>query len=73
MVENNVQKSGDKKVQINSQHGTARFATKKEIEETYVHVPFEPELWRKGERLPQAQGIILGSIEKAGTLYWEWL
>lgn len=31
------------------QHGTARFATKKEIAETYVQVPYEPELWRRGE------------------------
>lgn len=29
------------------QHGTARFATKKEIAETYVQVPYEPELWRR--------------------------
>lgn len=29
------------------QHGTARFATKKEIEETYVEVAYEPEKWRK--------------------------
>lgn len=25
------------------QHGTARFATEKEIKETYAHVPYEPE------------------------------
>ena len=37
------------------QHGTARFATKKEIEETYVEVAYEPEKWRKGENLPTAQ------------------
>ena len=30
------------------QHGTARFATKKEIEETYVEVAYEPEKWRNG-------------------------
>ena len=29
------------------QHGTARFATKKEIEETYVEVAYEPEKWRE--------------------------
>lgn len=51
------------------QHGTARFATKQEIEETYVHVPYEPEQWRKGECLPAAQGLILGSVERAGKLY----
>ena len=51
------------------QHGTARFATKKEIEETYVEVAYEPEKWRKGENLPTAQGLVLGSIERAGKLY----
>lgn len=51
------------------QHGTARFATKQEIEETYVHVPYEPEQWRKGECLPAEQGLILGSVERAGKLY----
>ena len=48
------------------QHGTARFATKKEIAETYVQVPYEPELWRRGENLPTAQGLVLGSMERAG-------
>ena len=45
------------------QHGTARFATKKEIKSAYKHVPFQPEMWRKGKNLPisDEQGIILGS------------
>ena len=51
------------------QHGTARFATKKEIKETYVEVAYEPEKWRKGENLPTAQGLVLGSIERVGKLY----
>ena len=43
------------------QHGTARWATQKEIDEAYCRVPFEPELWRKGENLPtDKQGLILG-------------
>ena len=42
------------------QHGTARWATKKEIQQTYAHVPFRPEEWRKGERLPKKQGLVLG-------------
>jgi len=42
------------------QHGTARWATQKEIDEAYCRVPFEPELWRKGENLPtDKQGLIL--------------
>ena len=42
------------------QHGTARWATKKEIQQTYAHVSFRPEEWRKGEHLPKKQGLILG-------------
>ena len=30
------------------QHGTARWATKKEIKETYKHIPYEPDRWRTG-------------------------
>ena len=46
------------------QHGTARFSTKQEIKSIYRHIPFQPELWRKGENLPAVseQGIILGSL-----------
>ena len=46
------------------QHGTARWATKKEIQQTYHTVPFQPELWRKGESLPQVQGLVLGCTGK---------
>lgn len=42
------------------QHGTARWATKKEISQTYTFVPFTPEVWRKGENLPKKQGLVLG-------------
>ena len=42
------------------QHGTARWATKREIRRTYLHISFEPELWRKGEHLPKEQGIVVG-------------
>ncbi len=44
------------------QHGTARWATKKEIRKTYRHIPFHPKQWRKGEDLPKAQGLVLGSV-----------
>lgn len=52
------------------QHGTARWATKREIRKTYRHIPFTPERWREqakngkaptteeGEPLPQ--GIVVG-------------
>lgn len=42
------------------QHGTARWATKKEIQRTYTRVPFRPALWRQGKDLPKKQGLILG-------------
>ena len=42
------------------QHGTARWATKREIHRTYLHIPFEPQLWRKGEHLPKEQGMVVG-------------
>ena len=44
------------------QHGTARWATQKEIHETYTFVPFQPELWRKGKNLPKQQGLVLGCV-----------
>lgn len=46
------------------QHGTARFATKKEIQNTFKHISFKPSSWRINENLPTEQGIILGSIGK---------
>ena len=56
------------------QHGTARWATPKEIGKTYHTVPFRPRRWRKGKELPTEQGLILGSVgggkrkNKAGIL-----
>lgn len=44
------------------QHGTARWATPKEIRQTYSHIPFAVREWRQGENLPTKQGIVLGSI-----------
>lgn len=43
------------------QHGTARWATLKEIGKTYAHIPFDVAHWRKGERLPQKQGVVVGA------------
>ena len=50
------------------QHGTARWATKKEIEKTYRHIPFRPSLWRRGEELPEAQGLVLGCMGQKGKV-----
>ena len=44
------------------QHGTARWATPREISKTYRKVPFRPRRWRKGEDLPTEQGLVLGSV-----------
>ena len=50
------------------QHGTARWATPGEIKKTVRSVPFQTALWRKGERLPSAQGLVLGCTGKKGQL-----
>lgn len=44
------------------QHGTARWATDAEIRKTYALVPFQVPDWRAGKNLPEAQGLVLGSI-----------
>ena len=50
------------------QHGTAHWATPAEVRKTFRSVPFQPALWRKGERLPDAQGLVLGCDGKPGRL-----
>ena len=50
------------------QHGTARWATPAEVRKTFRSVPFQPALWRKGERLPGTQGLVLGCTGKNGRL-----
>ena len=53
------------------QHGTARWATKREVRQTYRHIPYTPEQWRKeaaegktptlkGTSKPLPQGIVVG-------------
>lgn len=49
----------------NGQHGTARFATKSEVVKTYKQIPYTPQLWRNGERLPSVDGLIVGCQETA--------
>ena len=46
------------------QHGTARWATKKEIQQIYSHVPFNVKAWRKGCNRPETQGLVLGCTGK---------
>jgi len=50
------------------QHGTARWATPKEIGKTFHHVPFRPAEWRKGMNRPKVQGLVLGSLGKKGKI-----
>ena len=50
------------------QHGTARWATPGEVRKTFRSVPFRPALWRKGEQLPDVQGLVLGCTGKKDAL-----
>lgn len=50
------------------QHGTARFASPKEIRNTYKRVPFKPQEWRQGKDLPKDQGLIVGCEGKDNNL-----
>ena len=50
------------------QHGTARWATSKELKKTYQHVPFRPAQWRKGKNLPKTQGLVLGCEGKKNAV-----
>lgn len=50
------------------QYGTARFASEKEIQQTYSHVPYDPKRWRRGENLPSVQGLVVGYRKKGGSL-----
>jgi len=60
---NNATLNGIKSRRVgDGQHGTARWATKREIEKAYLQVPFLPDEWRKGKELPQAQGLVVGSF-----------
>ena len=43
------------------QHGTARWASKREVKETYKKVAYEPSKWREDEKSrPTEQGIVVG-------------
>lgn len=56
------------------QHGVARFSTKKEIEETYEHIPFDVKAWRNGMHLPvdekgnAIQGLVVGCKGSKGSV-----
>ncbi|MGM9682255.1 MAG: VirD4-like conjugal transfer protein, CD1115 family [Eubacteriales bacterium] len=49
----------------NGQHGTARWASKREIHKTYKSVQFEPQKWRENKNSrPTEQGIVVGCESK---------
>ena len=50
------------------QYGTARWATEKEIQKTYRHVPFRVAEWRSGKNLPKEQGLVLGCVGKKNAV-----
>lgn len=54
------------KVVGDGQHGTARWATKSEIHQTYKRLLYTPNQWRKGENRPEIQGLIVGCEQRGG-------
>lgn len=50
------------------QHGTARWATKREIKETYARIRYEPQQWRKGRHLPEQQGLVVACLGSPGSI-----
>lgn len=50
------------------QYGTARFASEDEIKKTYTPVPYEPQKWRHGQSLPDAQGLVVGCRRHARSV-----
>lgn len=52
------------------QHGTARWATKREVKQTYKHIDFQPSKWRTDkDSRPTQQGIVVGcKNSRKGTI-----
>lgn len=49
------------------QHGTARWATKKEVKKTYKRIDFQPNEWRNNpDSRPTEQGIVVGCKSHRG-------
>ncbi len=51
------------------QHGTARFATDKEVKKAYSFVKYDVNSWRENNSRPKIQGIILGYLKKGNNHY----
>ena len=41
------------------QHGTASFASKRELRQTLLEIPYTPKLWRQGKNLPNQPGLVV--------------
>nr|WP_326183671.1 type IV secretory system conjugative DNA transfer family protein [uncultured Oscillibacter sp.] len=64
-LSNNTSLNGIKSKTVgDGQHGTARWATKNEVKETFAHIPFTVREWRSGKNRPEQQGLVLGSMKK---------
>ena len=50
------------------QHGTARWATEREMRKAFSYVPFAIRDWRKGEHRPDKQGLVLGCVGQKQNL-----
>ena len=50
------------------QHGTARWATEREMHKAFAYVPFTVTSWRKDEGRPSRQGLVLGCAGKKNRL-----
>ncbi|MDE8037456.1 type IV secretory system conjugative DNA transfer family protein [Erysipelothrix rhusiopathiae] len=51
------------------QHGTAKFASSREIRSALKEVPYEPSKWRQKTRLPPTQGVIIGYTKKYNKVH----
>ena len=69
LLSNNDSLNGIKSKTVgDGQHGTARWATLKEVQKAYTAVPFDVASWRAGKNLPEVQGLILGSAQRGKQL-----
>ena len=50
------------------QHGTARWANRREIRKYYTLVPYDVEAWRRGEHSPEYPGFVLGTYHHGRKL-----
>ena len=48
----------------NGQHGTARWATRQEVKQTYHHVPYTPNQWRQAAKEGKQHSITNGTMAK---------